>query len=277
MEHLKWLTKILGYDFEIQYKSGLENRDVDALLRVHGEVSLAAIFVPSVLSIPDLQARNAANPTLSKVLKELANNHDGGGFSLVQGCLKFRGRLVLPAVSPFIPLLLREYYSNNIGGHSGVFKTFHRLVAEFYCAECTRTFRIGDMVYVKLQPYRQHTVAKRPNEKLSPRNCGLFQVLAHIRTIAYWLQLPSEATIHLVFHVSLLRTALGPNQQASPLPPGLTANLEWMLEPETVLGICRKTHKTSPQALIKWQNLLELEATWEDFSVIYLPFTLRIS
>uniref|UniRef100_A0A803QKB3 C3H1-type domain-containing protein n=1 Tax=Cannabis sativa TaxID=3483 RepID=A0A803QKB3_CANSA len=40
----------------------------------------------------------------------------------------------------------------------------------------------------------------------------------------------------------------GPHQQASPLPPSLTSNLEWLHEPETLLAIQPDTHKTSPQA-----------------------------
>nr|GEY31776.1 Ty3/gypsy retrotransposon protein [Tanacetum cinerariifolium] len=37
----KWITKLLGYDFEIHYKSGKENRVADALSRVDTPISLA--------------------------------------------------------------------------------------------------------------------------------------------------------------------------------------------------------------------------------------------
>jgi len=33
----KWLTKLIGYDFAMEYKKGVENRVVDALSRKVGE------------------------------------------------------------------------------------------------------------------------------------------------------------------------------------------------------------------------------------------------
>lgn len=43
-EFQKWVSKLMGYDFEIHYKPGLSNRVADALSRkTVGEVELGAI------------------------------------------------------------------------------------------------------------------------------------------------------------------------------------------------------------------------------------------
>ena len=46
--------------------------------------------------------------------------------------------------------------------------------------------------------------------KLSPRYVGLFEVLRRIGKVAYELKLPSElASVHLVFHVTMLNKCIG--------------------------------------------------------------------
>lgn len=38
-------------------------------------------------------------------------------------------------------------------------------------------FKVGDLVYLKLRPYQQISVAKKRNEKLAPRFYGPFKVV----------------------------------------------------------------------------------------------------
>ena len=49
----KWVTKLMGFDFEIQFQSGLDNKAADALscLFPGPELSLSAISVPYSMDI----------------------------------------------------------------------------------------------------------------------------------------------------------------------------------------------------------------------------------
>lgn len=66
-------------------------------------------------------------------------------------------------------------------------------------------FEMGDLVLVKLQPYKQHSLALHKNQKLGPIYFGPFEVLEKIGTIVYKLNLPESARIHVVFHASQLK------------------------------------------------------------------------
>ena len=72
-----------------------------------------------------------------------------------------------------------------------------------------RRFDIGNWVYLRLQPYRQGSVAWRSNTKLSARYYGSYEVIGKVGEVAYRLKLPTDAKIHPVFHVSLLKKKVG--------------------------------------------------------------------
>nr|GEW77647.1 hypothetical protein [Tanacetum cinerariifolium] len=81
-------------------------------------------------------------------------------------------------------------------------------------------FQEGDYVFVRIKPYRQKTLAKRRYKKLYPRFYGPYRILRKVGLVAYKLELPPDARIHSVFHVSMLKPAHGsfPSNPAPPLP-----------------------------------------------------------
>lgn len=98
-------------------------------------------------------------------------------------------------------------------------------------------FDIGNWVYLKLQPYRQQTLARRPNEKLSPRFYGPYEIVQKIGEVAYKLALPPASKIHPVFHVSQLKWHIGITPMFTSIPSQLTEDLEMLMEPDQLLDI----------------------------------------
>ena len=137
-----------------------------------------------------------------------------------------------------------------------------------------RSFSEGDWVFLKLQPYRQQTVAVRKCLKLAAKYYRPFQVEEKVGAMAYKLKLPADARIHHVFHVSLLKKKLGPLQYSSPKLLELDDCDQCPLRPEAILkrrAILREG-RTVIQFLIKWNHLGYDEASWEDKSFIENQF-----
>jgi hypothetical protein len=71
-----------------------------------------------------------------------------------------------------------------------------------------REFQVGDLVLLKLQSYTQKTVVNRSCLKLAFKFIGPFKVISRIGAVAYKMELPVDAQVHHVFHVSQLKPFL---------------------------------------------------------------------
>nr|KYP46454.1 Transposon Ty3-I Gag-Pol polyprotein [Cajanus cajan] len=135
-------------------------------------------------------------------------------------------------------------------------------------------FQIGDLVLVKLQPYRQHSVALRKNQKLSLRYFGPFPVIERIGLVAYKLLLPSTTKIHPVFHVSQLKPCKGEHTTPYIPFPFTNVKVQPIIQPAKILKerVIVQGQQQVPQKLVQWQGFENEQATWEDTTALQQAF-----
>lgn len=129
-----------------------------------------------------------------------------------------------------------------------------------------KSFAVGEWVFVKLRAHRQKSVVTRINAKLSARYYGPYPILERIGAVAYKLKLPVGSRVHPVFHVSLLKKAVGNYQEEEELPELLEEDQMEEYEPAAVLATrkVRQQGEESKQVLIQWKGKTAEEATWEE-------------
>ncbi|KAD2393475.1 hypothetical protein E3N88_40452 [Mikania micrantha] len=125
----------------------------------------------------------------------------------------------------------------------------------------------------RLYPYEK---GETTNVELESQLLARDDMLKKVGAVAYELELPSNARIHPVFHVSVLKPARGyvPSHIIPPLP--LTKDWEMDLQPKFVLS-----HRWVLEAgvyvleqIIEWQHRPMEEATWESYDLLATQFPL---
>ncbi|XP_074346417.1 uncharacterized protein LOC141685199 [Apium graveolens] len=124
-------------------------------------------------------------------------------------------------------------------------------------------YKVGEWVYVKLQPYRKQSLARRPCEKLSARFYRPFEISHRVGQVAYRLILPMHSKVHPVFHIYKLKKAIGATQVSIQIPAAISEELVLEAEPEAIVGV-RNNHPNAVEFLVKWVGMDICEATLED-------------
>jgi hypothetical protein len=108
-----------------------------------------------------------------------------------------------------------------------------KIYADRQRVECS--FEVGDLVFLRLQPYRQSSLKRSGAEKLKLRFYGPYIVIRRVGEVTYKLELPLGSKIHNVFHVSCLKKAVGQQINTSEELPPLDEEGQLELVPEEVL------------------------------------------
>jgi hypothetical protein len=134
-----WVTKLFGYDFEVEYRQGKHNVVADALSR-RGEELLEnhAISGPSFAALHTLRDELRNHPKAMILRNQIAAGTTPVGWTDVDGLLLFKGRVFLPDESSLWPQVLEQAHTM---GHEGSEKTLHRIRAAFYSQSAHRRVR----------------------------------------------------------------------------------------------------------------------------------------
>nr|KYP55632.1 Transposon Ty3-I Gag-Pol polyprotein [Cajanus cajan] len=129
-----YLTKLLGFDFEIHYKPGRSNTVADALSRILPEThSFFIISITQMDFLADLKrclSRDNAFLDLKERLLQAPSSFPD--FSIHQDLILHKGKIWLPRSCSMIQLLLHEFHSTPLAGHPGVTRTLAKLQANFF-------------------------------------------------------------------------------------------------------------------------------------------------
>ncbi|KAL5762304.1 hypothetical protein ACOSP7_018568 [Xanthoceras sorbifolium] len=240
----KWLTKLLGYDYDISYKKGKENVVAYGLSRAFQEEE-----VPSHLAL------STTKPAwIQEILIGSQANQE--------------------------QKLVEEAHSSAMGGHSGIQGTMRRLQLYFYwdsmlkevtarvlgCAVCQENKSLHSKPSGLLQPL------PIPNTPWLDIAMDFIEGLP--RSAAYRLLLPPGSQIHPVFHVSQLKAKIGDRFSPNPQLPHTGPDGQILAQPVAILDrkMVKKDNKPVVQYLIQWSASSPEDATWEDATMIRRSF-----
>ena len=124
----------------------------------------------------------------------------------------------------------------------------------------TPKYKVGDQVWLE----GRHLHTNQPTAKLVPKRHGPFQIVQVMSPVNYRLQLPTQWSIHDVFHTDLLTPYCempthGANYQHP--PPDLVDGME-EFKVEKVLDSRQYGRGHKLQYLIKWKGYPNLDNQW---------------
>ncbi|WVZ16585.1 hypothetical protein V8G54_009567 [Vigna mungo] len=133
-----WIAKLLGYDFEIVYKTGATNKVADALSQKEREeleegAEKHTQGMEKELKVLEVVKEVEEDEDLKKIVADITKDPDKhSSFTMENGRLHYKGRLVILAKSDWVPKLLAEYHTTPTGGHSGVYRTYRRIAQSLF-------------------------------------------------------------------------------------------------------------------------------------------------
>jgi hypothetical protein len=137
----------------------------------------------------------------------------------------------------------------------------------------TPKYKEGDQVWLEGKNLR----LSQPTAKFAPRRHGPFKVIKVLSPVSYQLALPTQWSIHPVFHIDLLtpyRETIthGPNYQR-PVPDLVDGEEEYSVE--KILDSRKFGRRRRLQYLVKWEGYPDSDNMWVDKDDVFADDKVR--
>ena len=132
-QHL-WLSKLLGFDYEIEFRKGRENVAADAFSRVtSSELNALALSTMSIPLVADIKRSWEEDSKIQSIIQDLTRDPaTHPHYKWRDNCLFRKGKLVAGNNIELQHQLINVYHDTSLGGHSGSTVTTARVASIFY-------------------------------------------------------------------------------------------------------------------------------------------------
>jgi hypothetical protein len=122
------MAKLVGLQFQFQYKKGVENQAADALSRVGHLLAISALSVSQPIWFQEVINSYADDPAAQVLLQQLALSDNAyEGYTLSEGVIHWQGKNWIGANAALKTRLISAFHASAVGGHSGIQATFQRV------------------------------------------------------------------------------------------------------------------------------------------------------
>ncbi len=137
----------------------------------------------------------------------------------------------------------------------------------------TPKYHEGDLVWLE----GHHLCTNQPTAKLAPKRHGPFLIVQVMSPVNYRLKLPTQWSIHDVFHINLLtpyqETDLHGSNYSRPAPDLVDNKEEYKVE--EILDSWHFGKRCKKQYLIKWKGYPDSDNEWVDKQDVHAPEAIR--
>ena len=161
----QWVSKLLGYDFTVEYKPCKQNTVADALSRRDAtEPSLMALSEITFPIFDHLKAEITTNEEAGKLVQSIKTGQLSPAWTFEDGLILYKQRVHIPSSSPILQEVLHAIHNST---HEGSEKTLHRFQQTFHTPRAKQT----------VQQYVSDCTVRQCNKTEHLHPAGLLQPL----------------------------------------------------------------------------------------------------